>query len=261
LIVFAALFCLAPFLILGSSFFRSFWLSNWYLLLVFVLILAAVNSYYFINRRLFLLLEKEDWPALVYYLEEKVIRQGKYIPRLVQLLANTYLVLSDSMAVMSLEKKVAIAKPAFLEANALVFGAAHILGRDIPGAVRFFAARLENAKPADREWLRWYYGFSLLLNRQLEEAGSEFSRLAAAGRDGVVAGLSAFFLANTLASRLPERAGGFKAAAAEGRDRVLKALPRRRKWVRETGKLRSEIYAAVLSKYVDEAGVWLYGNP
>jgi hypothetical protein len=224
------------------------------------LILAAVDSYYFVNRRLFLLLEKEDWPALVYYLEEKVIHQGKYTSRLVQLLANTYLVLSDSAAVMSLEKKAAIAKPALLESSALVFGAARILGRDIPGAVRFFGARLESAKPAERQWLRWYYGFSLLLNRQFEEAGEEFTRLAAAAGDGVVAGLSSFFLADTLAAALPEKAEAFKAAAAGGRNRVRKALPQHRRWIRETGKIRAEIYAAALSKYMDEAGLWLYGN-
>jgi hypothetical protein len=260
LVVFAAILCLIPFFILGSSFSQSFWLSNWYLLLIFVLILGAVDSYYFANRRLFVLLEKEDWPALIYYLEEKVIRQGKYTPRLVQLLANTYLVLSDSVAVMSLEKKAAIARPALLETNALVFGAAHILGRDIPGAVRFFSARLESGKPAEKQWLRWYYGFSLLLNRQFGEAGEEFTRLAAASSDGVVTGLSSFFLADTLAAALPEKAADFKAAAAEGRNRVRGAMPQRKKWIKETGKIRAEVYAAALSKYLDDAGRWLYEN-
>jgi hypothetical protein len=235
-------------------------LSNWHLLLVFVLILAVVDSYYFVNRRLFLLLEKEDWPALVYYLEERVIRQGKYSSGLVQLLANTYLVLSDSAAVISLEKKAAIARPALLEAKALVFGAARILGRDFPGAVRFFGARLENAKPAKAQWLRWYYGFSLLLNRQLEEAGEEFTRLAAAGSDGVVAGLSSFFLAGPLSAALPEKAEAFKTSASEGRNRVHRAFPQYKRWIRETGKIRTEVYAAALSKYLDEAGLWLYGN-
>jgi hypothetical protein len=260
LIAFVSILCLVPFFILGASFSHSFWLSNWYLLLVFILILAAVDSYYFVNRRLFLLLEKEDWPALVYYLEEKVIHRGKYTPRLVQLLANTYLVLSDSVAVMSLEKKVAIARPSLLESNALVFGAARILGRDISGAVRFFGARLESGKPAERQWLRWYYGFSLLLNRQFEEAGEEFVRLAAASGNGIVAGLSSFFLADTLAAALPEKADTFKAAAAEGRNRVLGALPQRKKWIRETGKIRAEVYAAALSKYLDDTGSWLYRN-
>jgi hypothetical protein len=255
-----SILCLTPFFILGSAFSHSFWLSNWYLLLLFVLILAAVNSYYFVNHRLFLLLEKEDWPALVYYLEEKVIRRGKYSLRLVQLLANTYLVLSDSVAVMSLEKKVAIAKPDLLEANALLFGAARILGRDIPGAVRFFSARLESAKPAAGQWLRWYYGFSLLLNRQFGEAGTEFTRLAGAGSDVVVVGLASFFLADTLAASLPEKAEDFKAAAGNGRSRVFKALPQHKRWIRETGKIRSEVYAAALSKYLDEAGLWLYGD-
>ncbi|MDL2230060.1 hypothetical protein LJC14_07420, partial [Treponema sp. OttesenSCG-928-L16] len=79
------------------------------------------------NRRLFYLLEREDWPALVQYLEGKVMRGGNYSPRLVKLLANTYLVLSDPRSVMALERKLAAAKPALLDRNALVFGAARIL--------------------------------------------------------------------------------------------------------------------------------------
>jgi hypothetical protein len=258
LIGFLTALFLVPFFVIGVSFSGSFWMSNWYLLLVFLVILGAVDSYYFANRRLFSLLEKEDWPALVYYLEEKVIRQGKYSPRLVQLLANTYLVLSDSAAVMSLEKKVSIARPEILEKNALIFGAARILGRDIPGAVRFFGARLESVKPAARQWLRWYYGFALLLDRQYEGAAEEFIHLAGGSDDGVVAGLASFFLADTLAASLPERAEHLKAAASAGQGRVLKALPRYKSWNRETGRIRTEIYAAALLKYMEEAGRWLY---
>jgi hypothetical protein len=258
LLLFLAALCLTPALILGPAFSGSFWVSNWYLFLVFVLILAAVDSYYFINRRLFSLLEKEDWPALVYYLEEKIIRQGKYSPRMVQLLANTYLVLSDSAAVMSLEKKVAIAKPEILESNALIFGAAHVLGRDISGAVRFFGARLEAARGAGGQWIRWYYGFALLLDRQFDDAAGEYTRIAKGGSDGVVTGLACYFLADSLASSLPEKAEELKAVAGEGRTRVLKVLPHNKNWTREATKICTEIYAAALSKYIDEAGRWLY---
>jgi hypothetical protein len=170
------------------------------------------------------------------------------------------MVLSDSAAVMSLEKKVAIAKPEILEADALIFGAARILGRDISGAVRFFGSRLDNARPAKRQWLRWYYGFALLLDRQLEGAAEEFTRLAKGSDDGVVAGMASYFLADVIAASLHEKAEDLKAAAAEGRDRVRKALSQKKIWNRETAKICTEIYAAALSKYMEEAGRWLYGE-
>jgi hypothetical protein len=258
LVIFLAVLCLMPGLILGSDFSSAFWKTNWFFVLVLAVILAGFDAYFFINRKLYSLLEKEDWPALVHYLEDRVIRQGKFSPHLVRLLANTYLVLSDSSSVMSLENKAAIARPALVESNALVFGTARILGRDFNGAAHFFGARVDSAKPGLRQWVRWYYGFSLLLDRQFEAASEELIRLAGNSDDGVVAGLASCFLGETLAASLPERAEHLKTAASAGRDRVLKALPQYKNWIRETAKIRMEIYAAALSKYMEEAGRWLY---
>jgi len=258
LFLFLAILVLLPLFILGPSFSLSFWRSNWPLVLVLAVLIIGFNCFYFINKQLFLLLEKEDWPALVRYLEERVIQKGRYSSRLVRLLANCYLVLSDSAAVMSLENKVAAAKPALVNANVLVFGTARILGRDIFGAIRFFETRKNTVKPALREWVRWYHGFALLLDSQYEKAGEEFSLLAREAKDAVVSGLSSYFLSENLARHLDEKAEEFRESAAAGKERVLKALPELKNWNRETSRLSTEIHAAAIAKYMEETGRWLY---
>ena len=205
-----------------------------------------------------MLLEKEDWPALVRYLEDRVIQKGRYSSRLVRLLANSYLVLSDSEAVMSLENKVAIAKPALVDANSLVFGTARILGKDISGALHFFETRKDRVKSELREWVRWYYGFSLLLDRQFEKSAGEFSLLSRLSKDAVVTALSSYFLSETIARVLPEKESELLKISAEGRERVRKALPQINNWNREISSLSTEIHAAALSKYLEETGQWLY---
>ncbi|MDR1898412.1 MAG: hypothetical protein LBQ55_00200, partial [Treponema sp.] len=197
-IIFLLIIGLMPLVMLGPGFVRIFWRSGWPLILILVLALVLLNAFYLSRRRLYRLLEREDWPALADYLESAVIRRGRYSPRLVRLLANTYLVMSDSAAVNSLEARVAAAKPALLETDALVFGAARILGGDLAGAAKFFAARLEKARGGNREWVRWYYGFSRLLNRQFKEAAEEFKALAAVSSDALITGLSSYFLDHTL---------------------------------------------------------------
>jgi hypothetical protein len=244
---------------LGPSYSGSFWQYHLPLIAVLAILFLAFNVFYFINRRLFMLLEKEDWPALVRYLEDRVIQKGSYSQRMVRLLANSYLVLSDSAAVMSLENKVAVSRPALVDANALVFGTARILGKDISGAVRFLGTRKDTVKPALKEWVRWYYGFALLLNYSFEEASDEFSLLARTAKDGVVAGLSSYFLAETLARVLPLKRDDFLNISADGKGRVLKALPAVKSWNREISRLSAEIHAAAISGYLEEAGRWLYG--
>jgi hypothetical protein len=255
---FIALIFLVPFIVFGTGFALIFWRSAWPLGAVLVFLLLGINGYYFANKRLFLLLEREDWPALVQYLEGRVLRDRRYSPNLVRLLANTYLVLSDSASVMSLERKMAVAKPVLVDANALLFGVARILCKDNAGAARFFSQRLDSAKTESAEWVRWYYGFSLLLNRQFSAAGEQFSLLVHDSRDAVITGISAYFLDSTLRKALPEQGESCRSAANDGRVRVRKVLPSRGAWQKETGKLQTEVYAVVLLKYIGETADWLY---
>jgi len=260
LLIFLAIIIVMPLLMLGTAMSASFWRTNWPLILVLIVLLVAFNLFYFINRRLFLLLEKEDWPALVRYLEDKVIQKGRYSSRMVRLLANCYLVLSDSAAVMSLENKTAIAKPALVDANALVFGTARILGKDIFGAIRFFDAHKATVKTGIRDWVRWYHGFTLFLDRQNEAAGEEFCLLARTSKDAVITGLSSYFLSETFARFTGEKTPEYREASLLGRERVLKTLPSQKNWSREISRLSTEIHAAAIFKHMEDTGRWLYNE-
>jgi hypothetical protein len=178
---------------------------------------------------------------------------------MVQLLANTYLVMSDSAGVMTLENKTAIAKPALIEANALVFGAARILGGDTAGAVNFFSLRLKKGKLKDPQWVRWYYGFSLLLNRQFEQAAVEFKALASESSDALITGLSSYFLWDTL-RKYAENGKECQDKAREGQARVQQFIKTAGEWNREAEKIETEIHAAVIKQYIGKAGTWLFGR-
>jgi hypothetical protein len=252
------IFIFIPLLLLGPSFSMFYWLSNWPLFLLWILLFAAFNYFYFTNRRLFLLLEKEDWPALVHYLEYEIFKKGKYSSRLVRLLATSYLVLSDTDGVLNLENKTAVAKPALLNHNVLLFGAARILGKDFSGASRFFEARKYTVKPKLKEWVSWFLGFSFLLDYRLQGAVDEFSFLARQSKNAVVTALSSFFLSETLARILPEKETELLEISSLGKNRTLNVLPDIEKWERAIKKISTEIHTAVISKYIDGTSSWLY---
>lgn len=260
ILFFIGLVSIMPFFMGQSSFADFYWQSGWPLLAVMLLFLGAMDAFALFNRRLFALLEREDWPALAGYLEDRVIRKGHYSPLLVKILSNAYLALSDFDGITELENKTAQAKPGLLETNALAFGAARLLSKDFSGALRFYAARLEKAKEGTAPWLRWYYGFSLFLDRRFSEAADQFAVLARLSPDALTAGLSAFFLTGSLVKTLPERKEELSAAAAEGRERVRKSLPSQENWGKEEAKLRAEVHGAILSTYFTEAAAWIYGS-
>lgn len=257
LIFFLSAVAVIPALYFDSGYVAMFWRSSWPLALILFAALVILNVFFLRNRRLFWLLEREDWPALVDYLEQRLINRGRYPARLTRLLINSYLVMSDSAAVLRLENKLAIARPAQVEANALVFGAARILGGDPKGAADYFHIRLEKGKAPERQWLRWYYGFSLMLSGAFDRAEVELRALAAASNDPVITGLSAYFLSDTLLKYSAQR-DECRTAAEEGRKRLRQTVKNPGEWKKEASKAFAEIYAAIVRKYIDEAGLWLF---
>jgi len=256
----------------SSPFNMTLWSSNLGLLLAlfiaFLMLCAVVNILYLYNRKLLSLLEREDYPALVHYLEDVVVKQGKYSPRLVRLLANGYFILADSAAVMSLEHKVSLANPALIESNALLFGTARIMGKDISGAIRFFSVRKGTLSGNTGEWLRWYYAFALLLDRRYREAGEEFSLVTQTSRDGITAALAAYFLETSIIRILQESvnederrlAEEYHEASAKGKERVHAALPRLKDWQKEAARTGGQVHAAILTKYLHRTAAWLYSE-
>lgn len=117
------------------------------LVIIMVLLLIGVFIFFLSNYRLLSLLEREDWPALSYYLEQKVLVKGRYSNRKVQLLASSYMVVSDYASVLKLENKAIHAKPAVVSKNALIFGIARILSGDQKGAAAFFKTYMDRGNP------------------------------------------------------------------------------------------------------------------
>jgi len=230
------------------------------LLIFMFLLLSGMGLYFIINYRLLSLLEREDWPALAYYLEQKIIVKNHYNSRNVQLLASSYLVISDYPSVQKLENKALLAKPSVVDKNVLIFGAARVLSGNHKDAAAFFKTRLDRSPAKDRQWVRWFLGFSYLLGGDFKQAEPEFSSLAVSCEDAVITGLSAYFLDSSLAknSHSPDEC---RTAAENGRSRVIKALKNAGNWKKEADKTGNEVHTAIIKKYIDEAGNWLFKKP
>jgi len=258
IIVFIALItALLPLFLRGSESAINFQFVLLPLLIFMFLLLSGMGIYLLLNYRLLSLLDREDWPALAYYLEQKIIVKGRYDNRKVQLLASSYMVISDYISVQKLESKALLAKPSVVDKNALIFGAAKVLGGNHKDAALFFKTRLDKCAAKDRQWVRWFLGFSYLLGGSFSLAEPEFSSLAVSSEDAIITGLSAYFLNSSVAkqSLKPEEC---RTIAENGRARVVNVLRNAENWNKEADKAGTEIHIAIIRKYVDEAGKWLF---
>jgi len=221
------------------------------------LLLLGVSIFFFLNYRLLSLLEREDWPALAYYLEQKIFIKKHYNPRYIRLLASSYLVISDFQSVLKLESKALLAKPSVVEKNVLIFGSARILSANHVDAIAFFRSYMGKTKGKDKQWVRWFYSFSHLLNGSFNQAEPEFSSLAVSSDDAIITGLSSYFLHSSL-QKHSSNPDACATITINGKNRVLKAITSAAHWKKETEKMGTEIHVAIIRKYIDEAGKWIF---
>jgi hypothetical protein len=248
---------LLPLIVAGQESTVNFRYITLPLVLFMVLLLVFMSIFFFLNYRLFSLLEREDWPALAYYLEKKIYEKRGHSARNVRLLASSYIVISDYPSVLKLESKMSLARPSLVNKNILIFGAARVLSGGHKEAAVFFKSRLGKCAAKDKQWVRWFYGFSQLLAGDFSMAEPEFTSLAAVSSDAMITGLSAYFLQNSLIkhSSKPEEC---RAASENGRNRVVSALKNAEGWKKEADKMGTEIHIAIIRKYIDEAAKWLF---
>jgi len=232
------------------------------LLIFMALLLAGMGLFFIVNYRLFSLLEREDWPALSYYLEQKIYVNGRYSVQKVRLLASSYLVISDFPSVLKLEGKTMLAKPSVVEKNVLVFGAARILSGNQKEAAKFFKKYMDkgNSNKRNKQWIHWFFGFSHLLDGVYSVAEQEFSPLAASGDNVLITGLSAYFLGNSVLKHSPNPEE-CRSIVENSRSRLVKTLKNVNNWIREADKSANEVHVAIIRKHINEAGKWLFTPP
>ncbi|MDR0645141.1 MAG: hypothetical protein LBG05_09635 [Treponema sp.] len=240
----------------------DFWNQFLPLLIVLFTVLVILDVYCFLNGKLLSLMEKEDWPGTVQYLEEKVIKKGRYTPYFVSLLVQNYLLLADITAIVDLENKTTIANPRLIDRFALLFGIARVLQKDITGASNFFADRINARKPnkKDFQWVKFYYAFTMLLNWRFAEASKEFIVLSKISTNTVITGLSAWFLYDVLAKAMPGQREDVNNAAQEGIKRVKERIYDEQEWRNKAVSMQKNIYVAILAQYIQDAGKWIFSD-
>ena len=148
-------------------------------------------------------------------------------------------------------------KPSIVAKNVLIFGAARILNGNHGEAISFFKSNLSKCKNKDMQWVRWFHGFSYLLAGDFSAAEFDFLQLAVSSKNALITGLSAYFLNNSIKkySINPKKCID---TAENGKERIKKSISNIETWTKEADRMGTDIHIAIIRKYIDEAGNWLF---
>jgi len=246
-----------PLLLLGSDYFALFVSKNWIAGVLFLLTLIIINGYFIWNWKLFRLLEDEDWRGLIHLLEHRVYQQGRCRKAAIKMLINAYVVTSSVEKISTLEAYLRENKPSLLPSFALQFGIPYLLKmRDEPKAAEtYFGAAAERSDPPYRDWLRWSYASSLLLQRQFEAAKVILLELLDSKLEPVLELLTVHGL-SFFAGVDPELAGRME----EERRRLAERFTPEQ-WDRRIESNSKHIQIVLFNGIIRDAKRWLFEQP
>ncbi len=261
IILFSFLFIfLLPLILLDASYSFLFWGKNWPLALFFVAILLVFNMFFASNWKLFLLVEKEDWPKLADLLKVQLFDKRRFSRRNIRLFINASLLRSDMAAVDSLETLLREKNPAALRREATLFGTSWLLRNDNAGAEKFLYPWLSAKGVENQNWIRFYYAFVLILQKKSIDSVPLLEELMKS-TDMVLALLSAYLYGSMGAAAEKNIAQRERmVAAAEDKRLAFAKKFSAERWSKETERSKGEVHIVILSKLIDEAGAWMFGG-
>ena len=158
-----------PFITFGKDFALFFLKDSYYLAIIFILILAAINYFYKANKRFFLCLENSNWEELKIILEEKMLNKKRFWNIYIKLYVNICIAVSKIADIKMIEKGLREHKYNKLKNYVIQFGLPYILDGD-PIKMKAYFGEFLSVKTDNSAWIRWNYCFSLLLLKERDEA-------------------------------------------------------------------------------------------
>ncbi len=243
-----------PLIVLGWDYSKAFWEKNWLLALLFVLVIAGLNTYFGLNWQLFSLLEREDWARVSEYLEKKVLTEGKVRKNFLRILVNSYLVTSNIDGISRLENFLKEKHPRLVSEFAVELGIPHLIKNDPIDLQEYYGQFIAMERFKEKGWISWNYAFSLMLQKKHEEARVMLQGLAQNNREPILLALSLYLL-----DAFAKSDDNMRLFVNEKKDAIRKRYTVSA-WNKVLEKSNSNLQVVVLSKLIQDATLWLFAK-
>lgn len=254
-LVFSFLFIFfMPLVLLGGEYFSIFASKNWIAAILFLTTLIIINVYFISNWKLFSLLEGENWPELIMYLEDRILFKSIIRAGTLKMLINAYLITSNTQKIVKLESHVKEKRPSLLKNFALQFGIPYLLKSEPEVSEKYFGRILSEPGVKNRGWIRWNYAFSLMQQKQFEAARVELLNLFDSSRDPLLKLLTLYML-DSYSGSDPELEEKIRRSKIR-----LKEQYSEDKWREKINRGSKNMQVIILSQIIRDATRWLFNS-
>ena len=239
-----------PFFMLGWEYTKEFWLINWYLPIIFTVILAILNYYFISNWKIFQLLEKEDWKSVYEYILSQ-LKRGKAKKQHIKILVNSCIVNQNIDGIKEGEVLLHKTNKKLLEQNALQFGYPYLLSGDPIEMEKYFSKYI-HIKGKKGNWIRLLFSFSLVLQKKFESLNKILIELCESAKNPIILVLTLY-----LSKSFTNSDKILKELLIKRRRELLKKYDKS-KLLKEVENNKSYVQFVVLNKLIHESLDWLF---
>ncbi|MFQ3619474.1 MAG: hypothetical protein SNJ78_00880 [Spirochaetales bacterium] len=243
-----------PFFIIGRGYALDFWKQNWYISLLFLLVLFIMNTYFLKNWKLFLLMEGENWQGIKAFLEAKIKEGKKLSEQNARILMNTYLVLGESDKMLSLSNTLKTQSPRVYKSLAVELGVGHLMKSNPEGLEEYYTPLTNTTEVKGVDYARFSLALAYLFAHRYEDALKALTEFQNYQKEPIL-----FLLSNYLLHTLKGEDPQILEEIESRRKWFLTTYPSK-KWERYIEGRKENLVILVLSRFIQDASFWIYGK-
>ena len=244
---------LMPIRVLKMEYIAEFWLANWFLAPIFFIIILTINLFFAFNWQIIKHTEKGNWDGIITILEKRIYEKKIITYTNVKLLVHSYFLLGKELKIKNLEKYVKDKKTAIYNKTFLMFCCANLISYSNSYLKTYLAEAVDNKALKGMNWILMNYAFVLISGKEFDKALMALKKIEKDKKNRVLYLTKLYFL--YVASHQEDREN-----IALLKENFTKKI-NIKKFEKEFEMEKGDIHILFLSKIINQAKEWAYGQP
>ena len=169
---------------LGTGFVKDFWMQFWIFPLFLFLLLVLIDVFFIINRKFYRLIESDDWPLLLDFLETEFYGKSKGKKGLnlnsfrIRAFISSAFLAGQTYRLEKLEQLLREKQPDLFASFFLSLGLTRLIKNDSLALESYYQEVFSlKYKIKEKGFCIWLYCFALLINKNVKEAETHLIKL------------------------------------------------------------------------------------
>jgi len=241
-----------PITIFEFGYITEFWLNNWFLPLIFFIIILVINLFFIFNWSIINYTKTGNWDGVSAVLEKRIYDKKIITYSNIRLLTYAYFLLGKENKIKTLGKYIKDKKRSIYNKTFLMFCCANLISDSNDDLQTYFEEAVNNKFLRGMDWILINYAFVLISGKEFDKALEMLKRIEKIKHNPVLELTKLYFV--FIASHQDEQEN-----ISLLKENFIKKV-NIRKFEKKFEIEKGDINILFLSKIINQAKKWAYGT-